>query len=108
MDFAVLADKGVKIKENETRDKYLYLPRKVKKLWIMKVTMIPFITGTLGTISKDMVKGREELEIGDDQNYGTFKISQNCEKSPGDLRRFSLTQNPEKNNQLTMVWKIRR
>ena len=31
---------------------------------------------------------------GDNQNYGIVKISQNTEKSPGDLRRLAVTQTP--------------
>ena len=34
MDFAVLAAQKVKIKENEKRDKYLDLPRQLKKLLV--------------------------------------------------------------------------
>ena len=37
MDFAILADNRVKIKENERRDKYLDLAGELKKLWNMKV-----------------------------------------------------------------------
>ena len=40
----------MKIKENEKRDKYLDLPRDPKKAWNMKVTVIPVVTGALGTI----------------------------------------------------------
>ena len=29
----------------------------------MKVTVIPFVTGTLGTVTKELVKGLEDLEI---------------------------------------------
>ena len=34
-----------------------------------------------------------------------MEISQNTEKSPGDLRRLVVTQTPVKNHQLTLVWK---
>ena len=41
VDFAVLADHRVKLKECENRDKYLDLARELKKPWNMKVTIIP-------------------------------------------------------------------
>ena len=51
----------MKIKENEKRDNYLDLARepKKKKLWSMRVTVIPTVIGALG-----MVRDLEELEIG--------------------------------------------
>ena len=51
-------------KKKEKRDKYLDLVRELKKLWNMKVVVIPLVIGVLGTISKDFVKGLEELENG--------------------------------------------
>ena len=49
-----LADHGVKLKVSEKRDKYQDLNRelRIKKLWNMKVTMMPFVIGSLGTITK--------------------------------------------------------
>ena len=29
----------------------------------MKVTVIPVVTGTLGTVTKELIKGLEDLEI---------------------------------------------
>ena len=43
VDFAVPADHRVKLKEYEKRDKYLELGRELKKLWNMKVTVIPIV-----------------------------------------------------------------
>ena len=37
----------------------------------------------------------------DNPNYSIIKISQNPEKSPGDLRRHVVTQTPVKDHQLT-------
>ena len=37
MDFTVPADRSVKIKESEKRDKYLDLARELKKVWNMKM-----------------------------------------------------------------------
>ena len=47
------------------RDKYLDLVRELnKKLWKMKVTVIPIIIDALGMILKGLVKELELLEIG--------------------------------------------
>ena len=43
---------------------------------------------------------------GDHQNYNIAEISQNTERSPGDLRRFAVTPTPVESHQLTLVWKI--
>ena len=42
---------------------------------------------------------------GDHSNYGNVKISQNTEKSPGNLRRLPDTTTPLEDPQLTLVWK---
>ena len=64
MDFAVTDDHRVKLKESEKRDKYLNLVRELKKkLWNMKVTAIPILTGALCTITKGLVQELEDLEI---------------------------------------------
>ena len=53
VDFAVPDDHGIKLKESEKKmDKYLDFARKLKKLWIMKVTIIPIVIGAFGTITK--------------------------------------------------------
>ena len=62
MDFAVPADHRVKLKEYK-RDKYLNLARELKKLWNMKVMIIPIVIGALGTVTKGLVQGMEDLEI---------------------------------------------
>ena len=44
------------MKEIKKRDKHLDLAREQKKLWNMKVTVIPIVSGALGTFPKDLVK----------------------------------------------------
>ena len=56
VDFAVLADRRIKLKECEKKDKYLDLARELKKLWNMKVSII--------LITKGLLKGLEDLEVG--------------------------------------------
>ena len=52
------------LKESEKKDKYLDLVRELKKLWNMKVTIVPIVIGALGTITKELLKGLEDLEVG--------------------------------------------
>ena len=35
-----------------------------KKLWNMKVTIIPIVIGAFGTVTKGLLKGLEHLEVG--------------------------------------------
>ena len=49
--------------ESEKRDKYLNLARGLKKLWNLKMTIIPIAIGALGTVTKGLVQGLEDLEI---------------------------------------------
>ena len=64
VDFAVPADHRIKLKECEKRDKYLNLARELKKLWNMKVTIIPIVIGAFGTVTKGLLNGLEDLEVG--------------------------------------------
>ena len=64
VDFAVPVDHRIKLKESEKKDKYLDLARELKKLWNMKVTIVLIVTGALGTITKGLLKGLEDLEVG--------------------------------------------
>ena len=63
VDFAVLADYWVKIKESEKMDKYLDLAIELKKLWNIKVKLIPVEIGVLGTVPKSLEKGLTEVKI---------------------------------------------
>ena len=64
VDFAIPADHRIKPKECEKRDKYLDLARELKKLWNMQVTIIPIVIGAFGTVTKGLLKGLEDLEVG--------------------------------------------
>ena len=63
VDFAVLADHRIKLKESEKKDEYLDLARELKKLWLIKFTIIPIVIGALGTVPEVLMKGLEDLEI---------------------------------------------
>ena len=75
----------------------------------MKVTIIPIVIGAFGTVTKGLLKGLEDLEVGgmsgDHPNNSIIENGQNTEKSPGDLRRLAVTQSPVKDDQLTLMWK---
>ena len=64
VDFAVPADHRIKQKECEKKDKYLDLARELKKLWNMQVTIIPIVIGAFGIVTKGLLKGLEDLEVG--------------------------------------------
>ena len=63
VDFAVPADHRINLKECAKRDKYLDLARELKKLWNMKVTIVPIVIGAFGTITKGLLKGLENMEV---------------------------------------------
>ena len=56
-------DHRVKLKEIEKKDRYLDLARELEKLWNKKVTVISIVIGALGTVTKRLVQGTEDLEI---------------------------------------------
>ena len=63
VNFTVTADYKITLKEYEKKDKYLDLARKFKKLWNMKVTIIPIVIGAFGTETKGLLKGLEDMEF---------------------------------------------
>ena len=63
VDIAIPADHKVNLKDNEKKDKYLALVKELKKLWNMKVTVIAIIVVALGTLTKGLVQGLEDLEM---------------------------------------------
>ena len=54
VEFAGPADHRIKLKESEKKDKYLDLARESKNLWNMKVTFVPIVIGSWGTITKGL------------------------------------------------------
>ena len=55
------------------------------------------------TIDRGTCRNGNKRTIGNHPNESIFKVGQNTEKSPGDLRRLAVTQTPVKRNQLTLV-----
>ena len=92
VDFTVPADHKWK-PDNGKRDKYLDFARELKKLWDIKVIVIPTVNGELGTISKSLEKGPGELEIrGWVETIHSTALLRPARilKSPGDLRSLRL------------------
>ena len=79
-----------------------------KKLWNMKVTIIPIVIGALGIVTKRMSTRNGGLENkrtrGDHPSYCIIEISQITKKSPGDKKKLVVTQTPvRKKHQVTLV-----
>ena len=51
------------LNEWEKKDKYLDLAWELKKLWNMKVKIIPFVIGAFGTVTKGLSKKLKDLEV---------------------------------------------
>ena len=63
VDFAVPPDHWVRLKERRKKDKHQDLARELKKLWNIKVTVIPIVIGAFGTVTKWLIKELEDLKI---------------------------------------------
>ena len=94
MDFDVSADHRIKLKESEKKDKYFDFARELKKLWNMKVTIIPIVIGAFGTVTKGLYK---ELEVGERVEtiqttalLRTARILRRVRKTYGDLLSLKL------------------
>ena len=92
VDFAVPADLRIKLKAREKNDKYLDFTRELKKIWNMNVVFIPIVIGAFKTVTKRLLMGLEDLEVGDQPNYSIIENGQNTEKSCWGLRRLAVTQ----------------
>ena len=56
IDFAIPYDTRVDDTEVEKIEKYLDMARELKKVWNMRVTLIPLVIGALGTTDKALEK----------------------------------------------------
>ena len=71
----------------------------------MQVTIVPIVIGAFGTVTKGLLEGVEDLEVGDHPNNSLIENGQNNKKIPGDLRRLAVTHTPVKNHRQTLMWK---
>ena len=53
-----------KTEESKKKDKYLNFAKELKKLWNMKVSIVPIVIGAFGTVTEGLLKGLEDLEVG--------------------------------------------
>ena len=99
-------------KRREEREKAKKKKKKKQKKKKMNVTVIPIVIDALGTVTKGLLQGLEDLEIrglgnkrtcGGHSNYSIAEMGQNIEESPEDKRRLAVIQTRIKNYQLTLV-----
>ena len=73
----------------------------------MKVTIVPIVIGALGTESKVLLKGLEDLEVGGRvetiQTTALLRTARILTRVLENLRRLAVTQTPVKNHQLTLM-----
>ena len=63
IDFAIPYNTRVDDKEVEKNEKYLDLARKRKKVWHMRVIVVPLVAGALGTPAKEQEKRLKTIDI---------------------------------------------
>ena len=68
MDFTVPMEQRQKLKESEDIDKYLDLARELKKLWNMRVMVVPIVSGELGKMN-GRTENRRKNQHHQDCNY---------------------------------------
>ena len=110
MDFAVLANHRVKLKEREERDKFQHLAQELKKKTTIEHkgnvdTNCGWSTcNNPQSIGKGTGRLRNKRINGDHPDYSIIKIDQNTERSPENLGIFAVTQTSVE-DQLTTVCK---
>ena len=77
------------------------MPGNWKKLWNMKVTIVPFVIGVFGTVTKWLLKELEDLEVGWREEtiqttalLGTARILRRVLETWGDLLSLKLQWKP--------------
>ena len=73
----------------------------------MKATIIPIKISASGTVTKGLLKGLEDLEVGErvESIQTTALLKTYTENSPGYLTRFAVTPVPMKNHQRQLMGK---
>ena len=103
VDFAVPVDHRIKLKECEKNDKYLDLAKELKKTTEHEGDNYTNRNSSFWYIHQRIIKGTGRFGgkrmSRDHPNYNIIENGQNTEKRPGDLRRFAISQTPEKNHQ---------
>ena len=73
INVAIPGDCWIREKEIEKIEKYQNLKRKLKRLWLLKVEVVPVVVGALGCISKGFSGQMDSLGI--KLNVGVVKKS---------------------------------
>ena len=108
-NFAPLASHRVKIKVNEKRDKFSDLAGELKEAMEHKSNYDTSYNSCARNGPQRHGKGTEDENrrtSQDHSNDSIIKIGQNTEKSPGDLRRLTVTHTYVKDHLQTLVWNI--
>ena len=107
VNFAVPVDHRVKLIESENNDKYFNHARELKKTVEHESDVYTNCNWCSWCTHRRIKKGAgglgNEGMRGDPPNYYIIEISENTEKSPGDLGRLDVTQTPVKDHQLTLM-----
>ena len=94
------------------KNKYLDLTREMKKLWNMKVTIVPIVIGAFGTITKGLWKGLKELEVVGrlvtiqmTALLRTARIRRIFMETWGDCCHSNSCENPSANTDVKKLWR---
>ena len=93
------------MKECGKKDKYLDLARELRKLWNMQVAIMPIVIGAFETVTKELLKGLEDLEVGGrvetiqtTTSLRTARILRRVLETWGDLQSLKLQWKPSAND----------
>ena len=80
------------------------LARELKKIWNMKMTVVPIVIGALGTFTRVLVHELADLEIrGRVVTTQTTALVRSARIPRRDLTRLAVVQTPGKRHQQTLV-----
>ena len=65
VDMSVLGDSNVLQKETEKYEKHQDLAREIKRIWKLRIKVVPVVVGALGSVSKKLAGHLEQLGIKD-------------------------------------------
>ena len=103
VNFAFQMELRIKSKESKKGDKYIDLARELKKLWNMKVALIPIVNGALRTLPPALVKRLEDLEIrGQVETIQTTALLGSARILRRVFERLAVTQPPVENDPLML------
>ena len=104
--YTALEGHRMKVKEDKKLDKYMRLDRELKKLWNIKVTVIPIVIRALETVLKNLEKRLDRLEIkGRIETLWTTALQKLATILSRLLRRLVVTQTPVKKHQIELMRK---